>query len=418
MRRPSVPYSTRRGVAAGIAAVALIAGCATPPRPTPPVPTPPGPTPPIAAEPTPPATTPPTPSPPAPGASAPWQAATFDELPGWSDDDIGAGLLAFVQGCTALQAKPGWDTVCAQARSVTLAPGAEQRRFLETAFTPWRVTTADGRNEGLLTGYYEPLLRGSRTPTDVFRFPVYTAPDDLITVELGEVVPETKGLRLRGRVVGRKLVPYWTRADIDGGGTGAQGREIAWVDDAVDLFFLQIQGSGRIRLDDGSMLRVGYADQNGHPYRSIGRLLVERGEMPLEKASMQGIKDWGKRNPDRLQALLDENPSYVFFRELPSGNDGPPGALGVPLTAGRSIAVDPKSVPLGAPVWLVSTWPNAPEPLRRLVAAQDTGGAIRGAVRADYFWGFGDQAGELAGRMRQPLQLWVLWPIGMTPPAR
>jgi membrane-bound lytic murein transglycosylase A len=185
---------------------------------------------------------------------------------------------------------------------------------------------------------------------------------------------------------------------------------LLWVDDAVELFFLQIQGSGRVRLDSGETVAIGYADQNGHPYRSIGRLLIDRGDLPLEQTSMQGIKAWARRNPDRLQELLNHNASYVFFRELPPGLPGPPGALGVPLSARRSLAVDPRFVPLGAPVFLATTWPNTKQPLNRLMLAQDTGGAIRGAVRADFFWGFGDDAPAQAGRMKQSGRMWVMLP--------
>jgi membrane-bound lytic murein transglycosylase A len=178
----------------------------------------------------------------------------------------------------------------------------------------------------------------------------------------------------------------------------------------VDLFFLQIQGSGRVRLPSGELVRVGYADQNGQPYKSIGRYLVEHGELKLEQASMQGIKAWGEANPAKLDALLDQNPSYVFFRELPQSGGGPVGALGVALTPERSIAVDPRYIPLGAPVFLATTWPGSAQPLQRMVLAQDSGGAIRGAVRADFFWGFGDAAGAQAGRMRQSARMWVLLP--------
>jgi len=206
-------------------------------------------------------------------------------------------------------------------------------------------------------------------------------------------------------------VPYPTRKEIEAAnGNGFKGRPIAWAEDPVELFFLQIQGSGRIELPDGAHLRVGYADQNGHPYLSIGKLLVERGELKLEQASMQGIKDWGAKNPDKLPELLASNPSFVFFRELPNDLPGPLGALGVPLTGGRSIAIDPRFIPLGAPVFLATTQPNSPLPLNRLVMAQDTGGAIRGGVRADFFWGFGNAAGELAGRMKQRGRMWVLLP--------
>ncbi|HEU0282899.1 MAG TPA: MltA domain-containing protein, partial [Gallionella sp.] len=199
-------------------------------------------------------------------------------------------------------------------------------------------------------------------------------------------------------------------------GKGAlQGRELLWVDNAVELFFLQIQGSGRIELPDGSMVKVGYAEQNGHPYISIGKKLVEMGELKLEEASMQGIKDWANRYPEKLHALLVQNPSYVFFRELPNGLSAPLGALGVPLTEAYSIAVDPRTIPLGVPVFLATTYPDTAEPLNRLVLAQDTGGAIKGAVRADFFWGFGEQAGIQAGRMKQGGQMWVLFPKGAEP---
>jgi len=288
------------------------------------------------------------------------------------------------------------------------------RAFFEQRFQPYQATQEDGGTDGLITGYYEPLLKGDRVRTARARYPLYAAPDDLITVDLAGVYPELKSLRLRGRLVGNKLVPYPTRKEIEmaanGKGNGFKGKPIAWAEDPVDLFFLQIQGSGRIELPDGSHMRVGYADQNGHPYQSIGKLLVERGELKLEQASMQGIKDWGAKNPDRLPELLASNPSFVFFREMPDGLPGPLGSLGVPLTGGRSIAVDPKFIPLGAPVFLATTQPNSAQPLNRLVMAQDSGGAIRGGVRADFFWGFGNEAGELAGRMKQRGRMWVLLP--------
>ena len=220
------------------------------------------------------------------------------------------------------------------------------------------------------------------------------------------------------------MIPYWSRADIDAGRAPLDGKTLVYVDDPVEAFFLQIQGSGRVQLADGSVIRVGYADQNGHPFRSIARVLIDRGEISADRASMQGIKAWARANPAKLPALLEENPSYVFFREvapfppgsLEAGIDGPIGTLGVPLAAGRTIAVDPRSVPLGAPVYLATTWPLSTMPLDRLVLAQDTGGAIRGAIRADFFWGFGADAGRDAGRMRQDGRMWILWPKGAPPP--
>jgi membrane-bound lytic murein transglycosylase A len=224
-------------------------------------------------------------------------------------------------------------------------------------------------------------------------------------------------MRLRGRLQGNKVVPYYSRADIVSREKEFADRVLFWVDDAIELFFLQIQGSGRIKLPDGKLIRVGYADQNGHPYQSIGRVLIERGDLTSEQASMQGIQAWARANPERLNELLNANPSYVFFRELPSNGrseDGPVGAMGVPLTRERSIAVDPANVPLGAPVFLATTRPNSSLPLQRLVLAQDTGGAIRGVVRADFFWGFGSEAGAQAGKMKQQGQMWVLLPPGIS----
>jgi len=379
----------------------VLASCVTLPRPV----APPASPPPSVAEPA------PQPVPPAARTEkAELRPVTFADLPGWGDDQVTAGWQAFLRGCPVLKAQPRWASVCEAAGSVAPGDEAAVRSFLEARFVPHRVVAPGGTTDGLLTGYYEPLLRGSRSPDDRYRYPLYAPPDDLITVDLTAVAPDTRNLRLKGRIDGRKLVPYWSRADIEQGRAPLAGRELAWVDDDLDLFFLQIQGSGRIRLPDGSLMRVGYADQNGHPYRSVGRLLVERGELALDAASMQGIRDWGRMNPGKLPGLLAENPSYVFFRELPSGNDGPPGSLGVPLTAGRSLAVDPAAVPLGAPVFIDSVMPGSERPLQRLLAAQDTGGAIKGSVRADFFWGFGDEAGSLAGRMRQPLRMWVLLP--------
>ncbi len=403
----------RHAVAATVVLAAMaISGCAQPHR-RPDAPGKAAPEAPVVVEKSAPCICPPAPQP-APVDTAPAKArlepASFEALPGWADDDIGAAFGAFVEGCTALRTQPRWSDICNRATGLAAADADAIRAFFETGFVPHRVVGPDPEAPGLLTGYYEPLLQGSRTPDARFRHPIFAAPDDLITVDLSGVAPDTRNIRLRGRLQGRKLVPYWSRAEIEEGKARLSGRELVWVEDAVELFFLQVQGSGRVRLPDGGTVRVGYADQNGHPYRSIGRVLVDRGELPLEKASMQGIKAWGQANPSRLAALLAENPSYVFFRELPAGDGGPIGALGIPLTPGRSIAVDPNVVPLGAPVFVSTTWPNSPRPLDRLVMAQDTGGAIRGAVRADFFWGFGADAGELAGRMRQPLKMWVLLP--------
>jgi membrane-bound lytic murein transglycosylase A len=222
-------------------------------------------------------------------------------------------------------------------------------------------------------------------------------------------------MRLRGRIEGRKLVPYFSRGEWAGEEARREGQALLWMDDPIDLFFLQIQGSGQVELADGGRVRINYADQNGHPYRSIGKWLIDQGELKAHEASMQGIKAWARANPKRLQEMLNANPSLVFFRELAVEGSGPQGALGLPLTPRRSIAVDPRHVPLGAPVFLDTTWPNEARPLRQLMLAQDTGGAIRGVVRADFYWGSGAEAGSLAGKMRQKGRMWVLLPRGHQP---
>ena len=372
--------------------------------------------------------TPPTPQPvpspaPPPPALLPTPALAYptlkpvgwNEVAFWKEDAASEAWTAFLLGCSTLVKRTAWQAVCSEAMTMPAPDEATVRAFFEKRFQPYQATQEDGSVEGLVTGYYEPLLKGDRVRTARARFPLYAAPDDLITVDLASIYPELKNLRLRGRLVGNKLVPYPTRKEIEapapnGSGYSFKGKAIAWAEDPVDLFFLQVQGSGRIELPDGSHMRVGYADQNGYPYQSIGKLLVERGDLKLEQASMQGIKDWGAKHPDKLPELLASNPSFVFFRELPNGLTGPLGSLGVPLSGGRSIAVDTRFIPLGAPVFLATTQPNSALPLNRLVMAQDTGSAIRGGVRADFFWGFGDEAGELAGRMKQRGRMWVLLP--------
>ena len=348
-----------------------------------------------------------------------WTPATFADLPGWLADDLRDVKIAFAENCKGVRSKPEWISAC--ARYPFDAPLAEQRAFIEREFVPYQLTRADAEDRGLITGYYEPLLKGSRTKTSRFNVPLYARPDDLLIVDLGDLYPELKGKRVRGRIVdspqagqGKRVVPYFDRAQIEA--EVASLKPLAWVDDVVEAFFLQIQGSGMIELPDGKRMRVGYADQNGHPYRGIGRVLVDRGELKLEEASMQGIKGWIARNPGKATALLNENASYVFFREIDATAAGPLGSLGVPLTAERSMAVDTRFIPPGSMVYLATTYPNALVPLNRLMFAQDIGGAIRGVVRGDFYWGTGLKAGEQAGRMKQNAQMWVLWPKGTVPP--
>ena len=344
---------------------------------------------------------------PAPEAAR-YEETTFAALPGWRAASLQASLRAFLAGCP----RPGaLVRACDIVRPLAGADEPAARQFFEAVFAPYALISSEGSADGLITGYYEPVIDGSRAPSALNRYPIFGVPDDLVAVDLGAVNADTRNLRLRGRLEGRRLIPYFSRAEIESRGNAFPAPVIAWTADPVELFFLQIQGSGQVQLEAGERIRIGYADQNGHPFRSLGRYLVDRGELALEQASMQGIKAWAAANPARLQDALNQNPSYVFFRELPIA-DGTIGALGVALTPEYSIAVDRRFVPLGAPVYLVTSYPLSEQPLERLMVAQDTGGAIRGAVRADFFWGSGAAAGALAGRMRQQGKMWLLWPRG------
>jgi membrane-bound lytic murein transglycosylase A len=356
----------------------------------------------------------PAPKPPAGPETAVYQEVAFDALPGWPQASLLPSLRAFLSGC----GRPPAPLMVSCELAALVPPGDEAaaRRFFESQFTPYALRSSSAGETGLLTGYYEPVIEGTRMRDAEHRFPIHGVPDDLITVDLGSVNPDLRNLRLRGRLEGRRLVPYYSRAEIESRDMPAE--VIAWTRDPVELFFLQIQGSGQVRLPDGGRIRIGFADVNGHPYRSLGRYLVDRGEMTLDQASMQNIKAWAEQNPHKLRDALNANPSYVFFRELKnlSVEEGPIGAQGVPLTGGYSLAVDRRFVPLGAPVYVATTYPLSPEPLERLMAAQDTGGAIRGVVRGDFYWGSGPDAGTVAGRMRNPVRMWLFWPRGLALP--
>src|SRR5487761_2188503 len=341
--------------------------------------------------------------PPPVGKTSPdFMVSKWEMLPDWVTQDLSASWPAMQQSCRALRFRPVWLPICAAAAKVGNDDAVAQRAFYETWFTPYQVFNPDGTDTGLITGYYEPLLKGSRTRSKRFAYPIYGPPDDMLDVDMGELFPQFRGQHVRGRLVGKRVVPYFNRAEIDAGLDPAlKGHELFWVENPVELFFLQIQGSGRIELEDGRRVKIGYAEQNGHNYASIGKKLIEMGELKPEEASMRGIKNWADKNPERLFTLLGQNPSYVFFRESPDTLSAPLGALGVPLTNEYSIAVDPRIIPLGVPVFLATSQPNRPEPLNRLMFAQDTGGAIKGAVRADFFWGFGEIAAVRAGSMKQ-----------------
>jgi membrane-bound lytic murein transglycosylase A len=359
-------------------------------------------------------------APTAPTGVPQFTAARFADLPGWDGDRLDEALVALRRSCVRIAGlEPGrplgaaaygtaaaWQAACRQLPAA--ADGEAARRYLEAVFVP--VALSDGPSaEGLFTGYYEPLLQGSRARGGAFQTPLLARPADLVAVELGQFRTAWRGERIAGRVVDGALRPYDTRADIDAGSLGARAVPLAWVDDPVDAFFLHIQGSGRVALAEGGELRLGFAGQNGHAYVPIGRVLVERGALPREQVSMQSIRAWLAANPAAAQEILHANPSYVFFRELTG--EGPLGSEGVALTPGRSLAVDRTHVAMGVPVWLDAEDPLDPAArLRRLTVAQDTGGAIRGIVRGDLFWGAGAEAAERAGRMRSRGRVWLLLP--------
>src|SRR6266850_3691544 len=348
--------------------------------------------------------------PPKPAAErAQYVETSFAALPGWDSTSLEPSLRAFLAGCP--RAPATLLGACGTATTIPVGDEAGARQFFETAFVPYALVSSETGDTGTITGYYEPILRGSRARSALNRFPIFGVPEDLVVVDLAAVAPEVRNLRLRGRVEGKRVVPYYSRAEIESRGEGFRAPVIGWTADPVELFFLQIQGSGQLELESGERIRLGYADQNGHPYRSLGRYLVERGELTLDQASMQGIKAWAALNPSKLQDALNANASYVFFRESADPR-GPTGALGVPLVPQYSLAVDRRFIPLGAPVFLATTHPLSEDPLVRLAAAHDTGGAIRGVVRADFFWGTGPEAGAMAGRMRQTGKMWLLWPRG------
>ena len=323
-----------------------------------------------------------------------WLPAAFGDLPGWGSDRASEVLPALRRSCT--RPADGWAALCAQVREFQPADDLGTRRWLEDRLRVYRIESLEGDSAGLITGYYEPLVTASRKPQDSRRVPLWSPPHE----------------------AGGPRSP-WTRQELDSlpeAQAAVRGREIAWLADPLDALVLQIQGSGRLRLTeaDGSerLVRLAYADHNDQPYRSVGRWLIDQGELKAGEASWPAIKDWARRNPRRVQELLWQNPRMVFFREeaLPDPQLGPKGAQGVPLTPGRSVAVDPLSVPYGSLLWLDTTEPLSERPLQRLVVAQDTGSAIVGAVRADFFWGWGDTAESQAGRMKQPLRAWALWP--------
>lgn len=377
-------------------------------------------------------------------AGVSYRAVSYQELPQWPIQSFVDSLDAFKTSCSKLQMQPAWQPVCQQAAR-TSRHNQHARVFFETYFTPWEVSQ-NGQLAGTVTGYYEPMLPGDTRQTAQARFPIYGIPSDFIVVPLnagqrqgvvrirltgansGVITPDgdytanlasfplnEKTRALKGRISGNQLIPYYTRAQINAGALNGKAPVLGYANDPVELFFLHVQGSGQLRTPDGRMLRLSFADKNDYPYVSIGKYMANKGYLPLAQTSMQGIKAWLQQHPQQLAEVLGQNPSYVFFRASAEPASGPTGALGVPLTKGYSAAVDSHFMNLGAPLFVATTHPANGFGLNRLMMAQDTGSAINGAVRVDYFWGYGDEAGALAGKMKYPGYVWQLLPNGMLP---
>lgn len=355
--------------------------------------------------------------------------SSFSRIQNWDTDNQAAAIVPLQKSCSRILKKDPaaemgvggfagsagqWQEVCQKLSLYLLPTDAEARQFFQENFTPYEVWGDDSR-EGLFTGYYEPTLYGSFKKHGKFNIPIYSRPNDLIAVNLGDFKPSLKGETVMGRLTGQKLVPYYKRAEIEKGALKKRRHVMVWVDNAVDAFFLHIQGSGQIILDNKKVLRVGYAAENGQPYTAIGRELVQRGALAKENVSMQSIRDWLEQHPDETPEIMNLNTSYIFFNEL-KNEGGPLGAEGIPLTPGRSIAVDRKKIPYGIPLWLEAEEPDNDGCLQRLMIAQDTGGAITGAVRGDFFWGSGEEATHKAGRMKSRGHAWVLLPKSVTVP--
>ena len=382
------------------------------------------------------------------GSSATYRAVSFQELPQWNEQSFGESLAAFQKSCLKLANQAKWQYTCARANQ-TAHSTAAAKAFFEQNFTPWQVSER-GQAGGKVTGYYEPVLLGDTRNTSTARFPIYGIPSDFVSIPLPANLRNSKATvrvsptgnnrgaiqsngayianlaqfpitarttALKGRFVGNQFVPYFTRAQINAGALNGRAPILGYANDPVELFFMHIQGSGRLRTPAGNFVRLGFADKNEYPYVSIGQYMSTRGYLPLAQTSMQNIKSWMGKNPNHLAEVLGQNPSYVFFKVLDGSSDqGPVGALGVPLTGGYSGAVDKHHITLGAPLFLATSHPaNANAGLNRLIVAQDTGSAIKGAVRVDYFWGYGDEAGQMAGRHNTTGYVWQLLPHGVLP---
>ena len=324
----------------------------------------------------------------------------WDNIEGFNQDDLPIAFEVFKKDCKSSKKYKNLKEVCSKSKDIK-----DAKEFFISNFTPYKLVKNDYEDKGLITGYYEPLLYGSLKKTDIYKYPIYATPKDLLTIDLSSVYPELKRYKLRGRLVGNKIVPYKSREEL--GKNNKNLKPICFVSDKIDLFFLQIQGSGKIQLEDGNILNIGYAQQNGRVYYPIGRKLIKDGFIEKKDISLQTIKKWLKQNPSKIDEVLNLNESYVFFT---LSNKAASGSLGTQLTANRNLAVDRSYIPLGFPVFINTTNPIDGKPINRLMVAADTGGAIAGEIRADFFFGNGKMAEQLAGKMKQEGKLYIFIP--------
>lgn len=323
----------------------------------------------------------------------------FKDIPGFYQDDLTTALEVFKKDCQRAKKFELFANICKKSEEYT-----DASRFFTENFTPYQLYSSKGLDSGVITGYYEPLLNGSRTKSDVYKYPIYKTPDDMLIIDLSDSYPELKKYRLRGKLVDGKIVSYDDREDLI---KREDLEPICYVDDRIELFFLQVQGSGKVQLDTGELINVGYANQNGHKYSGIGGILIKEGVLKGYGASMQGIQAYLEDNPDRVDEVLFKNRSYIFFTEK---KNGATGALGTPLVGGRNLAVDRRYIPLGMPVFINTQNTVTKESIDRLMVAADVGGAINGEIRADFFYGFGKKAELYAGGMKASGKLTILVP--------
>jgi len=328
-------------------------------------------------------------------------------IDGFATDNLTKALKVFIKDCSASKKDPKLTSICLKAEEDSAIENAKE--FFQKNFTAYQLLSDENDKEGLITGYYEPLLHGSYYRTNRYKYPVYAVPKNLLNIQLSKSYPSLSDYRLRGKLEGNKVVPYETRAEINAIDykTTKNLKPICFVDNKIDLFFLQIQGSGKIQLPNGMFINVGYGGQNGHQYYAIGKKLIQMGVIEKKDISLQTIRKWLVENPDKTDEILNLNKSYVFFTKSAKTATG---SLGTQLTANRNLAVDRKNIPLGFPVFINTTNPVTEEPINKLMIAADTGGAIKGKIRADFFFGNGEKARELAGNMKQSGELFILIP--------